>query len=304
MKKIFRRSTAVILSVLTVLGCLSFSGFASDENPPEDIAFVGEFTAIDDGNSEPAEQQSEEPVKYVYDEGTVALIFLCSNDSGFPSLGHIWVYIENVTDNQVLDVGAYKLLPHEGVSVGEFGLTRSDGFGLHYNVENYTYNLYEASSNEKDNKKIQRVKYMCGEINLGTLNEISNTIKNLNWWDPIIFNCVTFACSVWNGAGLGFIFPWTVFPGITRLNIKRRVDGKTYDAKYNLDMKYFCYSEKKENTAEYSADDLNKAPAVFSPDKNENADALLYNNVWKQNGRGKSASIHVVKAGTVDTPPG
>lgn len=295
MKKTVISLIAVLLSVLTVFSCLSFNGFASDE-ALADIENPEYIQA-----EEPME--NEEAEEFQYEEGTVALIFLCSNASGFPSLGHIWAYIENVSkDKEILEVGAYKLLPGEGVSIGEFGLTRSDGFGLHYNVENYTYNLFEASTDEKDQKKVSKVKYMCGELDKETLGKISKKIKNLNWWDPIVFNCVTFACSVWNASGNGFIFPWTVFPGITRLNIKRRVDGKPYDKKYELDMKYFCY-EKNENN-EYSADNLDKAPAVFSSNKEENVEAFLYNNVWKQSGRGKGATIHVVKAGTVDTPPG
>ncbi|GEM_PF-1989983 len=301
MKNIFNRSIAIILSLLTVFGCLSFSGAASDEDLPDE---VNEVVQENEEPENPEENgENEEPEKYEYDEDTVALIFLCSNDSSFISLGHIWAYIENVTDDKVLDVGAFKLLPHEGVSVGEFGLTRSDGFGLHYNVENYTYNLYENSADEEDRERIKNVKYLCGEINENTLEKVSNTIRNLNWWDPIIFNCVTFACTVWNSAGVGFIFPWTLFPGITRLNIKRRVDGKEREDKYTLHMKYFSY-ERKENNEDYKVDDLDKTLAVFSNDKNENADNVLYNNVWKQSGWGKSATVHVVKAGTVDTPPG
>ena len=297
MKKVFNRSMAIILSLITIFGCLAFSGFASDE-----ILIEPDSQAADVLQKE--EQPEEQTEEFQYEEDTVALIYLCSNASGFPSLGHIWVYIENVSkDKEILEVGVYKLLPGEGVSLGEFGLTRSDGFGLHYNVENYTYNLFAVSENEEDRGKVNNVKYMCGELDKETLAKISNKIRNLNWWDPIIFNCVTFACSIWNAGKNGFIFPWTVFPGITRLNIKRRVDGKERDEKYDLNMKYFCY-EKKENPADYNNEDLDKAPAEFSSDKEQNVSDFRYNNVWKQSGRGKNASVHVVKAGTVDTPPG
>ena len=59
---------------------------------------------------------------------TVAKLYLCHRWSGPPSLGHMWVYIENLTGKPI-QVGLYKVPAKQGVSVGNFGLTRADGNG-------------------------------------------------------------------------------------------------------------------------------------------------------------------------------
>lgn len=276
MKNILTRSIAVILSVITVFGCLSFSGFASDEALLEgNEEIIQNEDANTENNEETGEPENPEtpenpenpenpeiPEEPKYKEDTVALIYLCSNDSGFPSLGHIWAYFENVSEETIM-VGVYPLPAGEGVSVGLFGLTRDDGFGLHYNVESYTFNRFAKDPDPKKQKKVKNAIYLCAELNSERMAKISNRIRNINWWDPIIFNCVTFAVSTWNMAGAGFIFPWTVFPGITRGNIRLR------HAEGGLEM--------------------------FDPPRDK---------VWKQIGRGKNASWKICKDGTVDTPPG
>ncbi|MBR4726493.1 MAG: hypothetical protein IK080_01230 [Clostridia bacterium] len=68
-------------------------------------------------------------------------MYLCHRWSKVPSLGHVWVYVENLTQEDMV-IGAYTVPPHEGVSLGCFGLTRSDGGGTYYNVEAHCGNKY------------------------------------------------------------------------------------------------------------------------------------------------------------------
>ena len=124
------------------------------------------------------------------DSGNVARMHLCYRWSGPPSLGHVWVYIENLT-NHPLQVGAYSVPAGQGVSVGNFGLTRADGNGTYYNVECYCANHYSISgmvSNRTD-------------LTQSELNSVNNAILQQNLWLPLVSNCTDFACRVWNAGG-------------------------------------------------------------------------------------------------------
>lgn len=147
-------------------------------------------------------------------DSAVADIYLCSNWSGLPSLGHVWIYIENTSDKS-LTVGKYTLPAGEGVSVGTFALTRDDGAGVYYNIEAYCGNKYNMDT----------FIYLKKSINKSQLDSISNKILSHNFWDPIIFNCAEFAAGCWNAAGGSFIFPVTVFPVFTRIQIKAHSYG-------------------------------------------------------------------------------
>ena len=142
----------------------------------------------------------------VKSQAIVADIYLCHRWSGIPSLGHDWVYIENRSD-KTLQVGAYQLPPRQGVSVGNFGLTRADGNGTYYNVETWCGNHYSLSGMvaTKDS------------INQSALDNMSNTIAGLNHWDPIV-NCDSFAAAVWNAGSSKKVIP-LLFPVLMKLQI-------------------------------------------------------------------------------------
>lgn len=141
----------------------------------------------------------------------VADLYLCSNNSGFPSLGHIWIYIENVSGH-TLTIGKYQLPPGEGVSVGTFTFTRSDGMGIYYNVESYTGNILGV-------RKPYATKT---EMSEAQVKKVSDKILRSNFWEPIFMNCVFFACTTWMAGGGSFIFPVTTFPVFARLMIKNK----------------------------------------------------------------------------------
>ena len=100
-------------------------------------------------------------------------------------IGHMWVYLENLTDKP-MQVGLYTVPAHEGVSVGVF--SRKDGKGIYYNVEAYTQTVYgmEGQICLKDQLTAEKVKDVSDAL-----------IRYLNHWDPI-FNCMYFAFRIWN----------------------------------------------------------------------------------------------------------
>ena len=127
---------------------------------------------------------------FAADNGTVAKIYLCHRWSGPPSLGHVWVYIENLS-GRTQTVGAYTLPAGQGVSVGNFGLTRSDGNGTYYNVESYCAAHFSTSGTISNSKR----------LNQSQLDAVSDAIAKQNLWLPLISNCTDFAVRVWNAGG-------------------------------------------------------------------------------------------------------
>lgn len=104
------------------------------------------------------------------------------------SIGHSWLYIENLSD-KMLTVGVYLLEPGEAVSVGTFRYTRKEGRGIYYNVKNYCVNKFGASQ-----------QYSLSEtVTESELSGISNKINSYaGKWTPVK-NCAYFAANVWNG---------------------------------------------------------------------------------------------------------
>lgn len=132
---------------------------------------------------------------------TVARIYACSRMSGLPSLGHVWSYVQNVSD-ETIRVGIYDVPPGEGVSLGLFGLTRSDGFGVYYNVEAHCGNKYGLDGCVS----------ISDDVSRSELEDISRIVLTDNLWDPMLNNCIFFAFSLWNAASDDKLFPVSVFP--------------------------------------------------------------------------------------------
>ena len=101
--------------------------------------------------------------------------------------GHCWIYVENLTD-EAMTVGLYEVEPYGGVSVGTFGHTRYDGWGIYYNVEAYSQTTYGMG------------KYvtLSEELTKEELSTLSNAVKSYgNKWSWFK-NCTAFAANVWN----------------------------------------------------------------------------------------------------------
>lgn len=143
---------------------------------------------------------------------TVARMYLCHRWSGAPSLGHVWVYIENLS-GRTLRVGAYDLPAGQGVSLGNFGLTRADGNGTYYNVEAYCGNHFSLSgmvSNSTD-------------LTQSELESISSEIRNHNHWAFFGSNCSDFAVRIWSLGG-GELTISYVLPVFTKWQMKMHGD--------------------------------------------------------------------------------
>ncbi|MBR5827116.1 MAG: hypothetical protein IKY78_08545 [Clostridia bacterium] len=101
--------------------------------------------------------------------------------------GHMWIYVENLT-NKSMKVGAYTLPKNGGVSIGTFGPTRYDGYGIYYNVESYCYTEYGMSG----------YKSLTEDLTAAELKTLSDGILSYrNSWGPFR-NCVAFASQMWN----------------------------------------------------------------------------------------------------------
>lgn len=117
------------------------------------------------------------------DEAVATVSYFCY----VKSPGHCWIYVENLTD-ETLRIGAYDLAAGEGVSIGSFGTSRHDGYGIYYNVEAYCQTTYGFKS----------YKTLTEEINRAEFDKLHNEIKkyNNNW--NIFRNCLAFATKMWN----------------------------------------------------------------------------------------------------------
>lgn len=169
---------------------------------------------ISEGEPQPPEQEPEKS-----DSDVVGTIALCSRWSGITTTGHIWVYIENTTE-ETLRVGLYDLPAGEGLSLATFGFTRSDGFGIYYNMETFRNDKYCDDS------------CICitDDLTRAELDKVTAKLLISNQWNPII-NCVFFACSIWNTAGDKTVIPF-FYPPVARLQIALSSDSEPCVMKY------------------------------------------------------------------------
>lgn len=119
------------------------------------------------------------------DDEIVANYCIYVMETDIHPIGHMWVYLENLTDKP-MKVGLYTVPANKGMSVGVFA--RKDGFGIYYNVEAYTQTVYGLENQIclKDQLTAEKVQ------------DVSDALMNYNnHWDPI-FNCMYFAFRIWN----------------------------------------------------------------------------------------------------------
>ena len=161
------------------------------------------------------------------DEDTVVgKIYLCSRWSSITTTGHLWVYIYN-TSGETLRVGLYDLAPNEGVSLATFGFTRSDGFGIYYNMEAYRNDKYCDSSCIS----------ISDDLTKKELDAVTAKLLVSNKWNPII-NCVYFACSIWNITSDTRMVPF-FYPPVVRLQISAAGERETCQMNYQPPEKSF-----------------------------------------------------------------
>lgn len=130
------------------------------------------------------------------DDEIVANMYLCHRRSSAAIFGHCWVYIENLTD-ETLQVGAYRCPPGQGVSVGNWFITRSDGNGIYYNVEAYVGNVYGTSGMSATKDTLTRAE----------LEKVSRRAAEQNVWG-LFRNCSFYAAAVWNAGSSKKVIPF------------------------------------------------------------------------------------------------
>ena len=219
-KTFFRPATAVLLALImaiiplsTVLASnSSFGSYAS--LTPGDALTNTDVPATPDTPVIPATPDTPTPPDEPDDPvtpadpsdsdivGTISIAFRMSKIS----FGHVWIYIHNTSD-EPLEVGLYTVQPGEGVSLGNFNITRNDGPGLYYNIESYCGNLYGLDGTAS----------VSDELTRGRLNLITKLLRNVSHFDPI-YNCTGFALTVWN-LGSKRIMPFIPIPVIALVEI-------------------------------------------------------------------------------------
>ncbi|MBQ5824494.1 MAG: hypothetical protein IIW48_06760 [Clostridia bacterium] len=220
MKNSIKSLFALFVALSIVISCVCASVAAlpesDDYEPGSATVEESESTTEEPSTEEPSTEEPSTEEKPEEDDelstpesedDVVGIIYLCSRWSSITTTGHLWVYIHNTSDSPIT-VGLLEVAPGEGVSLATFGFTRSDGFGIYYNMETYRNDKYcdESCISLSDN------------LTRGELEKITSKLLISNQWNPII-NCVFFACSIWNIAGDRYIMPCT-YPPVTRLFIK------------------------------------------------------------------------------------
>lgn len=157
-----------------------------------------------DGTDEPDIKPEES--KPLQDKDIVATLYVFYDKSDIHGMGHTWIYVENLTDQELM-VGVYPLSPNEGVSVGT--LPEYDGWGVYYNIEAYQQGIYGMEGQLS----------MKEEITLKELRRVSNFIVSyLNFWDPVFFNCMLFAFLAWDMGSFKILIP-LIFPIIGKIQM-------------------------------------------------------------------------------------
>ncbi len=166
-----KKFISVLLVILTALSFFSLIASAAGE--------IGDSSFIKSRTAAAAETGSDK---------IVARIYLCSTAYVFPVAGHVWIYVENLTDKP-FKVGLHTAKPGEGVSVSTNSFSVEDGWGIYYNLENYR---------QGTKYKPEDIWTICKDLTRAELNSLSDYLANRpNMWSWI-FNCTYFACKVWN----------------------------------------------------------------------------------------------------------
>ena len=195
-----KKLTAMLLA-LTVIFSAVQTAFAETDSG---VFAVG--TSSDIGTSGDASTPSDAGTSSDADKEYIARLSVCSTMPIPPLLGHMFLYVENLSDKP-LQVGLYELPVGQGVSIGTFSLTTWDGWGIYYNVEAFR-------ENKKDREDILWAK--SADITAEDLEVLNNRLKGyFNYWD-LFFNCTFFSYTTWNKVTGDFLVP-LLFPALSHL---------------------------------------------------------------------------------------
>ena len=209
MKSTVKKIAAVLLTFSFLAASISAAKATDEEEPVTETTTVvttessAETTEAVTGTTETtAPSETDQPSQPEEENENVAEMSICMQLSGFPAVFHVWIYIQNISE-ETLKVGLYDLPTGEGVSVGTWGVVVDDGWGVYYNIEAY-------GSGKEDIDYYTLTK----SITLSDLEKISKKITSINYWDPFI-NCTVFSYRLWNCVSgkwlLPIPLPWITF---------------------------------------------------------------------------------------------
>lgn len=139
------------------------------------IAFSAFSCAAYAAGEQPKAKGEEKPVARMY--------FCATNTIG---VGHSWIYIKNLTSKPIT-VGHMTVRAKDGVTISNLGFTHIDGPGTFYNYEAYRYH-----------DKLPATSYITCDLTAARLENVSNTIKNSNFYELVTYNCGGLTTAVWN----------------------------------------------------------------------------------------------------------
>lgn len=208
----------------------------TEESETTDVTDVTDETDVTDVTDITDITETTEP-QLNFDEisgdTVVGKLYICTQQRG---LGHAWIYVESCFNGD-MPVGCYTLRPYQGVSIGTFAVTRSDGIGVYYNVEAYCGNKYGMKNKS----------WIGTEITKDQLLKANKEIKGWNYWD-FYFNCTFFAAKVWNSVSSKKIVP-IVFPFFIKWQILAKGGDKNIEMKEVA--KEDCFKQKKTGNKAY-----------------------------------------------------
>ncbi len=173
----------------------------------QDAVDDGTQDDVDDSNQDDVDDTTQDDV-IIDENATVATLSLCTCVYFFPFVGHAWIYVHNYSDVPQ-QVGLYEVPVGQGVSVGSFSFSVSDGWGLYYNLEAHRENRDGNTS---------RIWSNTVEMTQAELDELSDALLDYpNYWG-FVGNCATFAYSMWNKVTGDSYFSMLI-PAITWLQI-------------------------------------------------------------------------------------
>ena len=227
----------VLSALMALVVLLSIPSMASDKIESVCTAVNQAVTTAQSETEDPTEPTEEpteptEPEESELDFNTipgdtvVGRMYICTQAVG---LGHAWIYIES-DFNGDMPVGCYTLKSYQGVSMGTFAFSRSDGPGLYYNIESYCANEWG----------LKKQSWLGMDITKDQLVKVSNRIKQWNYWD-LYFNCAFFATEIWNCVSSKKMIP-ILFPFIIKWQVL--MHGGNRDVVLKEVDRNDCYKQK------------------------------------------------------------
>lgn len=119
------------------------------------------------------------------DEVVAKMYLMVSNAD--PKEPHVWIYIENTSNEKLQLLDDYTIGKNSAVSMGAWKARGTDEAGIYMNLERHW--IKDAT--------YERTYYMCTDVTRAELKEVGEAMALHDYWNWV-FNCGWFATSMWN----------------------------------------------------------------------------------------------------------